>query len=100
VGSRLGDIRSRDGGSAGESLRTDEDIRDAYDRYGGELHGYVSRALEDRQLAEDVVQETFVRAWRSAHRFDPARGTLRTWLFAIARNGALRLVLEENGWLA
>jgi RNA polymerase sigma-70 factor (ECF subfamily) len=51
------------------------------------LFGFVLNALQDRQLAEDVVQETYVRAWRSAARFDPSRGSLRTWLFAIARNG-------------
>jgi RNA polymerase sigma-70 factor (ECF subfamily) len=69
-----------------KSLRTDQEVQDAYDRYGGELFGFVLRALEDHQLAEEVVQDTFVRAWRSADQFDPVRGSLRTWLFAIARN--------------
>ncbi|WP_307795502.1 sigma-70 family RNA polymerase sigma factor [Actinacidiphila acididurans] len=65
------------------SLRDEDDVQDAWDRYGGELFGFVLKALGDRQLAEDVVQEVFVRAWQS---FDPARASLRTWLFAIARN--------------
>jgi RNA polymerase sigma-70 factor, ECF subfamily len=38
--------------------------------------------------AEDLVQETFLRAWRSLHQFDAARGSERAWLFAIARNTA------------
>ena len=39
-----------------------------------------------RETAEDLVQETFLRAWRSRDRFDPRRASERTWLFAIARN--------------
>lgn len=44
------------------------------------------RALGDAGLAEEAVQETFVRAWRAADRYDPGLSSLRTWLFAIARN--------------
>ena len=44
------------------------------------------RTLGDRGLAEEAVQETFLRAWHAANRFDPDLGSLRTWLFAIARN--------------
>ncbi|MFE6946592.1 sigma-70 family RNA polymerase sigma factor [Streptomyces chartreusis] len=58
----------------------------AYDLYAAELFGFAYKALDDRQLAEDVVQETFVRAWRSPRGFDPDQGSMRTWLFAIARN--------------
>lgn len=43
-------------------------------------------ALRDRSLAEDCLQETFLRAWRARDRFDRDRASERTWLFAIARN--------------
>jgi RNA polymerase sigma-70 factor (ECF subfamily) len=69
-----------------ESLRTEQNVQQAYERYAGELFGFALGVLGDRQLAEDVVQETFVKAWRAGGRFDPERGSLRTWLFAIARN--------------
>jgi len=59
---------------------------DAYRAHAGELLGFAARALRDRALAEDAVQETFVRAWRYRRRFDPDRGTVRSWLFAIGRN--------------
>ena len=75
-----------------ESLLSDLDVQSAYDRYGGELYGYAVNALGDRQLAEDVVQETFIRAWRSAASYDAGRATLRTWLFAIARNAVIDAV--------
>ncbi|MGH3244353.1 MAG: sigma-70 family RNA polymerase sigma factor [Spirillospora sp.] len=68
------------------SLLSEQGMRLAYDRHSQELLGFACNALADRQLAEDVVQETFVRAWRSAASFDHRRASLRTWLFAIARN--------------
>ena len=58
----------------------------AYDTHAGELYGFALRALGDRSMAEEAVQETFVRAWRAASRFDPSIGSVRTWLFAICRN--------------
>jgi RNA polymerase sigma-70 factor (ECF subfamily) len=70
----------------GAELGDDRAVSDAYAAHGPELYRLAYRLLQDRAGAEDAVQETFVRAWRSTARFDPARGSLRTWLFAIARN--------------
>ena len=78
-----------DSDHSSESLRTERDVQSAYAKYGGELFGFAMNALDDRQLSEEVVQETFVRAWRSAGSYDPGRSSLRTWLFAIARNGVI-----------
>jgi len=64
----------------------DEGMRTAINAYSGEMFGFAQRALGDRGLAEDAVQETFIRAWRATRRFDPALGSQRTWLFAILRN--------------
>lgn len=58
----------------------------AYADHGGELYGYARRALGDALLAEEAVQEVFLRAWRARDRFDPDVATVRTWLFAILRN--------------
>nr|WP_239073958.1 sigma-70 family RNA polymerase sigma factor [Streptomyces sp. SID10853] len=77
-------------------MRTEREVRAAYDLYGGELFGFAFRALDDRQLAEDVVQETFVRAWRSPRGFDPDQGSLRTWLFAIVRNGVVDAIRRRK----
>ncbi|MEW2546742.1 sigma-70 family RNA polymerase sigma factor [Streptomyces sp. NPDC047002] len=68
------------------SLGSEKGVREAYREYGGELLGYARNALGDAQLAEEIVQEVFLRAWRSSGSFDARRGSLRTWLYAIARN--------------
>lgn len=62
------------------------DAARAFDAHGTALLGFAVNALRDRPLAEDCVQETFLRAWRSRERFDRDRASERTWLFAIARN--------------
>lgn len=63
-----------------------------YDRYASSLYGLGVRLLGERGMAEDLVQETFVRLWRSAPRFDPRRGSVRTFTFAIARRAAVDLM--------
>ncbi|MFB2581917.1 sigma-70 family RNA polymerase sigma factor [Herbiconiux sp. P15] len=70
--------------NSGRSARFD--LAAEYDAHGAALFGYAINALRDRPLAEDCVQETFLRAWRARDRFDPDRGGARTWLFAIQRN--------------
>ncbi len=67
-------------------MLADDLVQQAIDTYGGRLYGFACHALGDRAAAEEVVQDTFVRAWQHADRFDPSRGDLETWLFAIARN--------------
>lgn len=73
------------------SLADEEGIRAAYAAHGPELYGFAVSSLGDRPLAEEAVQETFVRAWRAADRFDPGIASLRTWLFAIMRNVVIDL---------
>ena len=62
-----------------------------YGRYAKRVYGLGLQLLGDRGLAEDLVQETFVRLWRSAPRFDPGRGSVETFLFTLARRAAVDL---------
>ncbi|HXQ44109.1 MAG TPA: sigma-70 family RNA polymerase sigma factor [Acidimicrobiales bacterium] len=83
---------SRHGHGAPVTESADEEgLRAAFLAHSGELYGYARRSLSDAGAAEEVVQETFIRAWRARERFDPDLGSLRTWLFAIER----RIVIDH-----
>jgi RNA polymerase sigma-70 factor, ECF subfamily len=66
-------------------------LEELYRRYEARLYGLGLKLLGEQGLAEELVQETFVRLWRQAGRFDPARGSVGTFLFAIARRIAVDL---------
>jgi len=57
-----------------------------YDRYVDAVYAAASRLTTDRQIAEEVVQETFLALWNRAELFNPAVGSLAAWLHTIARN--------------
>jgi RNA polymerase sigma-70 factor, ECF subfamily len=68
----------------GESVA---ELIDAYVLHRADLFTFAKRRLRgDDMVAEEAVQETFLRAWRSLDRFDRGNGTIRMWLFAICRN--------------
>jgi RNA polymerase sigma-70 factor (ECF subfamily) len=75
-------------GGPGRGPHADEArLRALYEQYSGQLLGYVLRQTHgDRQAAEDIVQETLLRAWTHPDALDPAKGSVRAWLFAVARN--------------
>ena len=72
-------------------------LGELYDRYGKRLYGLGVRLFGDRGAAEELVQETFVRVWRAAGGFDSSRGTVRAWLFTIARRTAVDLHRRRPG---
>jgi RNA polymerase sigma-70 factor (ECF subfamily) len=71
-----------------------------YDRYASRIYGLGLVMLGNEAAAEDLVQDAFVKLLRSAERFDPARGSLDTWVLLVARSLALdalrRRVLEAR----
>lgn len=73
------------------ALTAEDGVREAYAAHGAELYRFALRGLGDGALAQDVVQETFLRAWRARERFDPQVAGLRAWLFGIARNVVIDL---------
>ena len=94
----------RPGGSEGQAAGEDanllarvaagdrgDPLRELYRRYEARLYGYGLRLLGDAGLAEELVQETFLRVWRTAGRFDAARGSVATFIFSIARRLAIDL---------
>jgi RNA polymerase sigma-70 factor (ECF subfamily) len=83
-------------GTKQTQIGDDAGLRSAYSAHGGELYGLALRSLDDPGMAEEAVQETFLRAWRAAGRFDPTLGSLRGWLFAICRNVIIDLARARN----
>lgn len=63
--------------------------KDLYDSYSPALFGVLLRMVKDRDQAEDLLQDTFIRVWSNIHRYDASQGRLFTWLINIARNLAL-----------
>lgn len=61
-------------------------LRELYQQYGNAVYGLAKRRLEDNHLAEDVVQEVFLRIWRHAGDWDSTRGPLDTWVLVITRH--------------
>ena len=66
-----------------------EALEEFYDRHQGIALAVAYRVLEDRQLAEDVLQEAFLAVWRQAGSFNPERGQVRAWFLSIVRHRAI-----------
>lgn len=87
-------------------VRKDEAALSAlYDRYSGLVYSEAKRILRDSGAAEEILQDLFYQVWRTASRFEPARGSLAGWLLVAARNRAISKLrrktekneLDENG---
>src|SRR4051812_39779920 len=67
-----------------------------YDNTAPLVHGVVLKVVRDPSQAEEVVQEVFVELWRIAPRFDPAKGTVTSWVATIAHRRAVDRVRSEQ----
>jgi RNA polymerase sigma-70 factor (ECF subfamily) len=80
--------------------REPQAMADLYDRYGRLAYSLILRIVRDREMAEDLVQETFIRVWSRAQAFDSERGALGPWLLAVARNRAIDYLRSVDGRMA
>ena len=71
-------------------------LHSLYKTTAPQLFGLALRMLRRRELAEEIVQDSFVLFWRSAHTFDPSRGSAMAWLARIVRNRCID-VLRQRG---
>nr|NTA45156.1 sigma-70 family RNA polymerase sigma factor [Agrobacterium tumefaciens] len=71
-------------------------LRAIFDREAGRLIAVAERIVKRRELAEEVVQESFVRIWTHAHQYRADQGSARGWIYAIVRNRALNLLRDSR----
>jgi RNA polymerase sigma-70 factor, ECF subfamily len=83
-------LRRVAGGDTGEALEA------LYRRYAQRIYEFGLRLTGDRGLADELVQETFLRLWRTADRFDDSRGCVAAYLFTIARSQAVDLLRRPS----
>lgn len=69
-------------------------LRSIFDHEAGKLVAVAQRIVRRRDLAEEVVQEAFIRIWTHAHQYAPERGSARGWIYAIVRNRALNMLRD------
>ena len=75
------------GSSRRRPIRKDEaTVRALYAEHGGAVLAYATKLTKDRAAAEDVLQETLVRAWRKVDLLVNGRGSVRAWMFTVAHN--------------
>ena len=77
--------------------RDPQALAEIYDRYGRLTYSLILRVVRNAAIAEDLVQETFLRVWNRAQGFDAEKGALGPWLLSIARNRAIDYLRSASG---
>jgi len=77
--------------------REPQALAELYDRYGRIVYSLILRVVRDTGIAEDLVQETFLRIWNRVQAFDAQRGAVGPWLLAVARNRAIDYLRSAGG---
>ena len=67
-----------------------------YQNYSDSLYGVILKITNNEELAQDALQETFVKVWRNSKRYDQKKAKLFTWLYRIARNTAIDKLRSYN----
>lgn len=67
-----------------------------YDNYSAALYGVIASIVQDRELANDVLQEVFIKVWRQIDQYDAEKGKLFTWLMNISRNASIDTLRSKS----
>ncbi len=77
--------------------RDPQALAELYDRYGRLVFSLILRVVRDAGIAEDLVQETFLRVWNRVQGFEAGKGSIGPWLLAVARNRAIDYLRSAGG---
>src|ERR1035437_9880820 len=69
--------------------KSEEAFNALYDNYSPALYGIVLRIVNSEDIAQDVLQDSFIKMWKNFEKYDASKGTLFTWILNIARNTAI-----------
>lgn len=67
-----------------------------YEMYSKSMHGVIYNIVKDQELAEEVLQDVFLKAWKNSESFSPKKGRFFTWLINIARNSAIDMTRSKQ----
>ena len=67
-----------------------------YDKYSGAIYGVIIRMCRNEEAAQEILQETFMKAWSKSHLYDASKGKFYTWLYRIARNTTLNFLRKDD----
>jgi RNA polymerase sigma-70 factor (ECF subfamily) len=67
-----------------------------YENYADSLYGVIQKVISDEDTAQDVLQETFIKIWRYARKYDASKAKLFTWLYRIAYNTAIDKIRSQK----
>lgn len=67
-----------------------------YDNYSGSLYAIILNIVPDRELANDLLQEVFIKIWKQIDSYDPLKGRLFTWMLNISRNASIDAVRSKS----
>lgn len=67
-----------------------------YDNYSASLYGIITKIVRSEEIAQDILQDTFVKIWKKFEKYDSSKGRLFTWMVNIARNSAIDYVRSKD----
>ncbi|NMH72005.1 RNA polymerase sigma factor [Bacillus sp. RO2] len=71
-------------------------LEELYDRYEKILYSFLLKITNDHEIAEEAMQDVFIKIWQGTGIYDESKGKFRSWLFTIARNKALDIIRKQQ----
>lgn len=76
--------------------RDESGMVELYDRYSATLYGLSSKIVKSDEIAQDIVQDSFVKVWKNIQSYNPDKGTFFTWMLNITRNTAIDFLRKSK----